>query len=208
MEIKSTFFPQYLNERVVNIPSHILQELVDEFAINAKFYMSADVDGDTTDKINSAVMGMLKSRYSQLPLNLVSEAYSRGSLGELGGTTRFTPRTIAAWLTNIEEKNNILNQTYATRLNSEQRIREEREFMANKKRNNLFGLALSLKVSWLQGNRNTPLIGKVVVPTTFSRFAGKWNPSDKEWDRCSLDKIVALIEMGIPAAEINPKAII
>ena len=126
MEIKSIFYKQYINTQAYQIPVAAIEELIDEFAINAKFYMASDIDADTTAKINNAVVELLKNRFRYVPLKLIGEAYTRGSLGELGGTTRFTIRNVYIWLSQIEEKNQRLFLEEQSKKEDEKRRSEAR----------------------------------------------------------------------------------
>lgn len=179
MEIKSPAYTEHLKTQVAIIPMGSLIELIDEFAINAKFYMSSDIDSDATAKINAAIIDMLKGRFKYLPLYLVAEAYMRGSLGELGGTTRFTVRNIYIWLTAIEEKQQRLFQEEKTKIDAIRRAQEERSFRESQKRSNLFAAAMYWKIS------HCPM-------------------SDAEYDRLTLDKIVEAMQKGYTPKELQP----
>lgn len=183
MEIKSAYYPQYLAEKVYNIPSEHMREMIDEFAINAKFYMSSDVDNEATDKINAAVVDLLKNKFRYLPLSLVAEAYTRGSLGELGGTTRFTVRNIYIWLTAVDEKNQRLNQESQSRTDSERRAAEERAFRLQQKRSTKYGAAMYWKIGFAK------------------------QLSAAEYHRISLDKIVAMMDRGYKLENLTPEMI-
>lgn len=186
MEIKSEYYPQYLSERVKDIPSEHMRELVDEFAINAKFYMSSDVDNDATDKINTAVVELLKNKFSFLPLSLIAEAYTRGSLGELGGTTRFTVRNIYIWLAAVNEKSQRLLQERQSKIDDERRASEEKSFRHQQKRSNLYGAALYKKIEWCyQGLLNS-----------------------RQYDELTLDMIVAKVEAGYDLKNLTPSMIL
>lgn len=167
----------------MDIPISALEELIDEFALNAKFFMSSDLDTQTTAKVNAAVRDLLKNRFRFLPLHLVSEAYTRGSLGELGGTTRFTLRNIYTWLSNIEEKNQRLFQMDQSRKDSEQRKAEEYAFRASQKRNTLYGAAFHWKIS------------QCPMP-------------DMTYDLLTLDKIVEAMDQGYDLRTLSPDDII
>lgn len=183
MEISSQYYPEYLNTKVGEIPSTALTELIDEFASNAKFYMSSDCDSATTFKINSAAVDLLKNRFRFIPLSLVAEAYTRGSLGELGGTTRFTVRNVYTWLNSIEEKNQRLYQETQSKIDDQKRADNERHFRLGQKRSALFAAAFYWKIS------HCPM-------------------PDKDYDRLSLDKIVEAIEKGYTFNELTPAMIL
>jgi hypothetical protein len=183
MEIKSQYYSEYINTKAGEIPSGALIEIIDEFASNAKFYMSSDADSITTAKINSASIDLLKNRFRFLPLSLIAEAYTRGSLGELGGTTRFTVRNVYTWLGSIDEKNQRLYQETQSKIDDQKRAENERLFRRSQKRSSLFASALYWKIS------HCPM-------------------SDPDYDRLTLDKIVEAIEKGYTFHELTPSMIL
>jgi hypothetical protein len=183
MEISSQYYPEYINTKVGEIPTTALTELIDEFASNAKFYMSSDADSMTTDKINSASVDLLKNRFRFIPLNLVAEAYTKGSLGELGGTTRFTVRNVYTWLNAIEEKNQRLYQEIQSKIDDDRRAQDERKFRLGQNRSALFASAFYWKIS------HCPL-------------------NDKDYDRLTLEKIVEAFEKGYTFDELTPSMIL
>jgi hypothetical protein len=187
MEIKNEHYLEHINTRCKDIFPERLQDIIRELSENAKFYMSSEIDATVTVKINAAIVDMLKNhKYRYLPLHLVGEAFTRGSMGELGGTTRFTVRNVCIWLGQMQEKMESLNALQKTKEDAGRRIDEEKSFRENKERSNLFGTAMYLKIGWCQ--------------------AGLL--SERQYDECSLDKIVGLIEKGYPIKEITPSMII
>ena len=183
MDIKSEYYPEYIGSIVALIPKEALHELIDEFAINSKFYMSSEVDSEATAKINSAVVALLLGKFRYMPLSLIAEAYTKGSLGELGGTTRFTVRNVYIWLAAMDEKCRRLNQEKQSKLDSDKRAEEEKAYKKTQKRNSLYGTAFYWKVS------HCPM-------------------SDSEYDRLSLDKIVEAFEKGYSFRELQPGMIL
>ena len=183
MEIKSNFYKSFLSTRVGDIPSPALEELIDEFAINAKFYMSSPEDAATTEKINKAVIEELKNRFRFLPLHLVGEAYDRGAKGELGGTTRFTFRNVYTWLKQIEEKNQRLFIEEISRRDQQLRHEEEKHYKTFQRRNSLYGTAFYWKVS------------QCPMP-------------DKLYDALTLDKIVESLENGYDIRTLKPEDVL
>ncbi len=182
MEIRSQYFQEYFMAKAGDIPTVALIELIDEFASSAKFYMSSDADSITTEKINSIVVDLLKNRFRFIPLSLIAEAYTRGSLGELGGTTRFTVRNVYIWLNSIEERNQRLYQETQSKIDDRKRAENERLFRSSQKRNNLFASAFYWKIS------HCPL-------------------SNSDYDRLVLDKIVDMFERGYTSTELTPSMI-
>jgi hypothetical protein len=184
MEIKSPYYSQYIGDRMTDIPREYLREIIDEFAINARFFMSSETDSDTMNKINAAVVDLLKDKFKNLTLNLVTEAYSRGSLGELGGTTRFTVRNVYIWLSNVDEKSQRLYQERISRLDSEKRAAEEKAFKSQQKRSNMYGSAMMWKIG----------IAKQI--------------SSAEYDRLTLDRIVDAMQKGYDLKTLTPEMIL
>jgi hypothetical protein len=168
------------------IPKEHLRDLIDEFASIAKFYMSSDDEAAVTAKINAAVVEELKGKFKFLPLTLVAEAYMSGSKGELGGTTRFTFRNVYTWLKAVEEKNQKLFAEEKSRKDDQIKADSERAFRQSQKRNSMYGTAFYRKMQWC-----------------YERLL-----TEQEYDSCSLDKIVALMEKGYRADQITPKMIL
>lgn len=188
MEIKTSYYCEYLNTRASDIPMAALVEITDEFSANAKFYMSSDVDESTTEKINTATVDLLKnSRFKYLPLHLISEAYHRGSLGDLGGTTRFTLRNIYTWLSSMTDKLQVIETEKKTREDESRRAAAERLFKQDRHNANLFGTAMYIKIALCYS-------GAIIT--------------GQEYDRCSLDKIVDLLKRGYKSDQIHPSMIL
>jgi hypothetical protein len=188
MEIKSSFYRDNISDRCMDIPFIDLQEVIDELSQNAKFFMSSDIDATTTEKINAAIVDLLKNqKYKFLPLYLVGEAFTTGSLGELGGTTRFTVRNVCIWLNAMHEKLAVINQERMAKEDAERRAASEKAFRMQKKDINLYGAAMARKMEWFQGTGPQ---------------------SGADYDRCTLDKIVELIRKGYSLREINPSMIL
>ena len=82
MEIKIKHYHTYINDRCMQIPTEHLLEIIDELSQNAKFFMSSDLDSAMTEKVNAAIVDLLKNqKYKYLPFSLVGEAFTKGSLG-------------------------------------------------------------------------------------------------------------------------------
>jgi hypothetical protein len=186
MEIKSKFYQAHIASKMYDVPKEQLQELIDEFSVNAKFFMSSDEDSATTAKITKAVVEELKDRFKYLPLSLVAEAFSKGAKGELGGTTRFTFRNVYTWLKAIEEKNQKLYADEISRKEDRQRAEQEKQFRSSQRRSTLYGSAFYRKLEWC--------------------YEGLVSSSD--YDRLTLDRIVAMIEQGHDIKTLTPKMIL
>lgn len=179
MEIKSLHYRTNLNNQCGTIPTAALQELIDEFTLNAKFSMGSDVDSSMLIKISSTICEMLRSRFKFIPLKLIAEAYTLGSLGDLGGTTRLTVRNVYIWLSAIEEKYRKIIQEDQSYKDNQRREEEEKAFKLIQKRSSMYGMALYWKIS------HCPM-------------------PDDQYDRLSLDRIVEKVRQGLKLSELTP----
>jgi len=187
MEIKSQSYHDNLTRLCKDVFADSLSEILDELSQLARFYMSSDVDAVTMVKINGAILQLLKfGKYCYLPVYLVGEAFTRGSMGELGGTTRFTVRNVCIWLGEVLEKNQRISAQNVSKEDEEKKKQEEQIFRENKLRSNLYGAALFRKIEWCHAG----------------------TLSSRQYDECTLDKIVDLIERGYPVSQITPSMII
>jgi hypothetical protein len=183
MEIKVKYYQTYINERCMKIPTEQLLDIIDELAQNAKFYMSSDLDSTMTEKVNAAIVDLLKNqKYRYLPLYLVAEAFTKGALGELGGTTRFTVRNVVIWLNQMSDRMAQIEMERKSKEDDARRKAAEDGFKLSKDRSSLFGAACLLKASW--------------------------QLQDPDYDLCTLDKIVDLIERGYKLSQIHPSMIL
>jgi hypothetical protein len=194
MEIKNAYYKEHLKELCKEVPTDVLSRIVGELSINAKFYMNGDTSPEDLVKINDAIVDLLKTRFSWLPLHLVGEAYVKGSLGELGGTTKLSARNVYTWLSNVDEKARTLRTQEISRVDESKRTAEERVYLSNQANNVLYGTALSLKLSWF-------------YPSSRGRFGqGIYlkglDPS--LWDRYPLDKIVEKLKQGYTVQTLTP----
>ena len=187
MEIKCQAYHDNLTRQCKDVFADDLSQILDELSQLARYYMSSDVDAVTMVKINQAILLLLKfDRYRFLPVHMVGEAYTRGSLGELGGTTRFTVRNVCMWLSEVLDKQQRISAQEVSEKDEENKKQEERKFRENKERNNMYGAAFYRKVEWCT--------------------AGLL--SERQYDECSLDKIVDLIKRGYPVSQITPSMIV
>jgi len=194
MEIKNEYYKEHLKELCKDVPTDVLGRIINELSGNAKFFMSSDIEVKDLGKINDAIVDLLKTRFSWLPLHLVGEAYVKGALGELGGTTRLSVRNVYVWLSNVDEKARTLRTQDISKSDNSKRAEEERVFLTNQANNNLYGAALSLKLKWF-------------YPSSRGRFGqGIYlkglDPS--LWDRYPLDKIVEKLKQGYTVQTLTP----
>lgn len=183
MEIQSKHWQSNMNKRCKDVYMDAMTDLVREFSENAKFYMSSEVDPLTTSKINAAICDMLKfNKYREMPMHMIAEAFGRGSLGELGGTTRYTVRNVCVWLNETYDKMCSMNMQNKSKEDHERRKEEEKSYKYMQKHHSRYGTALYRKMSW--------------------------ELTEAEWDRITLDKIVDLMDKGYKVDEIEPGLIL
>jgi hypothetical protein len=105
MEIKSEYYAPNASRPCGEIITASLEHVIDELVISAGYNMDASLSSDSDHRrLISLVAGVLKKDFRFLPLYRVVEAFYRGSLGELGGTTRLTVRNIIIWVREIDTK--------------------------------------------------------------------------------------------------------
>ena len=185
MEINSKYYNQNLDQVCEEVPYDSLKEIIEEMSTNAVFYMGSQTKSDDIIKINAEVINLLKKRFRQLPLHLVGEAFISGSLGELGGTTRYYVANIYKWFSQVEEKLQNIETEKRSQIDERRRADEEKLFKQTRGDSNLFGMALSLKLTWV--------------------YEHKIDPND--WDNYTLDKIVEQFLAGETIRTIRPSVI-
>jgi len=188
MEIRSQFYCTHLSDVCEVVPKEALQEILDELCDIARFNMSCELHPALLAQISQATVSLLKenARFRHFPIHIVAEAFNKGSLGELGGTTKLTIRNINIWLVAMNER---MIQVIAEKKSREDSIRRTQElalFKSQQKNSNLYGQALFRKIEWA--------------------YAGIL--SSREYDRCTLDKIVEKMNQGYRASEITPSMIL
>lgn len=147
--IRNEYYTHHLTDKCKDVPDHILKNIVRELSTLAEFNMGNETEDEVISKLNDGIVNLLKSRFSYLPLHLIGEAYIRGSLGELGGTTRLIPRTVFCWLNAISEKAQNLSALEQGKRDDERREAEERAYKLNQKHNCLFGTAMRRKTEMI-----------------------------------------------------------
>jgi hypothetical protein len=185
MGLKTDDYRVYSSFLVEQIPVEKLMEIVIEFSINAIFQMGASVESSETKRIVKELVYMLKDKFAGYPLYLVSEAFDMGSLGQLGGTSKFIKRNVFIWLSSMEERNLRLKQERWSNQENNRRGNEEKEWKDNRKHNIVFGTALSIKLTWI----NTNLIKM------------------EDWDLYPLGDIVKCLKEGESEKTIRPSMI-
>ena len=174
MEIKNSYYSNHQTDRCKDVPENLLRDIVNELLTNIRFYMSSDLTAESMLKVTDAVMDLLKGHFCWLPLHLVGEAFVKGSLGEIGGTSRITVRNIYIWLKEIEGKSNNLTAQEISKRDDQRRAESERLFKMNQAHNVSYGTALYIKLKWVYENRIYP----------------------DNWDYYTLDAIVEQLKAG------------
>lgn len=187
MEFKSNYFNEHLNDACKDILTDSMREMIIELLANAIFVMSTDMAASVTVRTTELIVDTLKnSKFRYMPFRLVMEGFTRGSMGELGGTTKFTVRNAYIWMNTMYEKLALINTEQKTKEDAERRTYDERSFRKLQERSNLYGAALYRKMEWCAAG---------VV-------------SSSEYDRLTLDKIVATIQKGYSIKELLPSMIL
>jgi hypothetical protein len=185
MEIKSKGYDIYLKYPVRNIPDQEMTDILNELSMNAIFLMGDKLRDEDLKKNLSAVIYVTKTYYGYIPLYLVAEAFGKGSIGNLGGTSKFNARNINIWLTAIQDKYQTLIAQQKSKEDSEIRIANEKLFKQNQSHNVQFGTALCIKLTWV--------------------YEKRINPDD--WDHYTLDLIVDKLKQGYTERTLTPKMI-
>ena len=183
MKLESKYFPVYMNTPCNEIPQFNLKIMVLELITNAIWLMNTDLESTLIAKSAETLTRILKEeKYKWLPLHLVIEGFSRGSMGELGGTTKFSLRNVFTWLTAMDDKDKILKVEQKSREDAARRKSEETAFKGTRKSSSLYGSALWKKIEWITSG---------AVPK-------------EAYDDIKLDRIVELIKQGHRINDIKP----
>jgi hypothetical protein len=188
MKLENKNFPLYMNTAMMNIASEDLDEMLMELCANAMFYMNTENTKDTNNKLVAAVKDLIlsDSGYKFMPLHLVIEIFHKGSTGELGGTSRFGLRNVNIWLFQAKEKHQKLIADEKSKEADKQRHEWEQNFKHNHGDDWIFGQALWIKIAW--------------------NYTGAIKRQD--WDKYSLDAIVAKLREGYNENSIHPSMIL
>lgn len=184
MELRSNYFKMNMNDACKDIITDQMIEMIAELSANAIFIMNTDVDGSVTSRTTEIIIETLKnSKFRYMPFNLVMEGFYRGSMGELGGTTRFTVRNVCTWMNVMYEKLAQINTAKKTMEDAERRKEGTKAYKQSQKQSALYGSAYYWKIS------HCPM-------------------SDTQYDRLTLDKIVEAIKKGYSLKELEPNMIL
>jgi hypothetical protein len=188
MELRSSFFTAHMNDPCKDILPGSMKEMVAELSTNAIFVMNTDIEASVTARVIETIVDQLiNSKFKYMPFYLVCEGFSRGSIGELGGTTRFTVRNVYTWMNAMHDKLALINIETKNKQDAERRAAESKDFRQHQKGSNLFAAAMSKKMEWRESG----------VITT-----------EADYDRYPLFKIVELIKKGYTIKEIQPSMIL
>lgn len=188
MELKSTYFTAHMSDACKDILAASMKEMIAELSVNAIFVMNTDIQASITARTTELICETLKnSKFRFMPFHLVCEGFHRGSMGELGGTTRFTVRNVNTWMNAMYEKLAQINIARATKEDAERRAAEARAFKHHQKASSIYATAMGRKIDWFQASGPE---------------------SSAEYDRCSLDKIVEAIKKGYSVDELKPSMIL
>lgn len=138
----------FLAYTVENIPRDDLKNIVRELTGNALVNMGHDESGTVLANMVDGIVALLKNKYKMMPLSKVIAAFDQGSLGELGGTTRFTMRNVNIWVKAIYE------QWGAEYLRAESR-RNRLEYSKDEKSDPDVVVACRMKIMWRLSGRIT-----------------------------------------------------
>lgn len=189
MEFKSQYFAAYMSTRVEDIPSDPLKAMLMELIANASWIMDTTLEGSAVVKMTETIVSVLrdpKHGYNHFPFHLVCDAFGKGQIGELGGTSKFSLRNVFTWCSACKDSNQRLTAESISKREAARRMENERIFRVNQRHNSMYGTALVMKLGWWQSGALKP----------------------EAWENCTLDAIVSLLKQGHKEYEITPKMII
>jgi hypothetical protein len=164
-----------------------MKEMIIELSSNAIFVMNSEMEAGITMRIAETIVDILKhSNLRFMPFHLVCEGFQKGSMGELGGTTRFTVRNVNTWMKAMSEKLTQINTEKKTKEDSRRRAEEVVAFKMRQRTSNLYGKAMFRKIEWC--------------------YSG--GLSSEDYDRLTLDKIVEAMQKGYNIRDLQPSMIL
>ena len=186
MELKSEHFREYMSRGMGEIPVPELKEMIAELSSNAIFFMNTDLDEIAMGRTVAVISQLLKEpEYRYLPLNLVIEAFVKGQKGELGGTSKFTPRNVSIWIAGMHEKSIRVRAEQISKEDDSRRRREISEFNSSRIFSGYYGKATCKLMAWY----NNRMI------------------SIEQWNNEALEVIVRLQKEGRKIEEINKEMV-
>jgi hypothetical protein len=184
MEFKSRYFTIHMQDYCKDILAEPIEEMIIELSANAIFVMNTDMDPSITGRTAKTLVDLLKhSTFRYMPFHLVCEGFQKGSMGELGGTTRFTVRNVNTWMKAMNDKRMLLETERKTKEDARIRAEEAASYKRLQRSIGIYGTACYWKVA------HSPL-------------------SDEEYDRLTLDKIVEAFKKGYSFKELTPSLIL
>jgi len=165
-----------------------MKEMIVELSANAIFVMNGDMEAGLMLRTSEAIVDILKkSKFGYMPFYLVLEGFQKGSMGELGGTTKFTVRNVCVWMNAMYDRLTQINAEKKSKEDAERRALEANKYKSEQKRHCLYGSAMLKKIEWCHDGAIT---------------------TSEEYDRLSLDKIVAAMQKGYNLKDLHPSMII
>jgi hypothetical protein len=187
MEFKSRYFPIHMNDLCKDILAEAMQAMIIELSANAIFVMNTEMNTEITLRTADTLVDLLKhSIYRFMPFHLVCEGFQRGAMGELGGTTRFTVRNVNVWMKGMYEKHSVLTTVQHSKEDQRKKAEELASYRRQQKISTLYGEAFYRKMEWCH----------------------KYLITSEQYDRLTLDKIVAKMQEGFTAKELEPSMIL
>ena len=98
----SETYDRYLADKCLDIPSEVFRTVLKEMLRDAAFKLNTSVPDDIKE-FSRQINWLIESKYKHLPLHKLKEAFVKGSLGELEGSTRLTIRNINIWIKNVSQ---------------------------------------------------------------------------------------------------------
>lgn len=184
MDLKYPSFLVYMNSPLGEIPADHLREMMIELMGNAIYVMSTS-DIDDLSRMYETMKDMMLSDHTfrLFPLALVVEIFHKGSLGELGGTSKFGIRNVHIWMNAAREKFMRMAAEEKSKEDFRRRSEEAKSFKQLQARSSLYAAAFYWKIS------HCPM-------------------GDAEYDRLTLDKIVDAFRRGYKPHELTPSMIL
>lgn len=189
MELKSKYFNASMGKLCKDIPTEAMIEMITELVSSACFDMNTTMDTPVTVRTVQSIIDKLKhTKFNTLTFCLVVEGFSRGSMRDLGGTTKFSVSNFSAWMNAMLEKQAQIAAEQKTKEDLRKKEEEARAYKNYRKGgSDLFAIAVSKKHDW---------------------YASKLISSE-DYDRPDLlDNIVALLQQGYNYGEIQPKMVL
>ena len=186
MEITNENYRVFINHPVGEIPRDELSGILEELMVTAMFYMNNTLEETSTKTTREAILYVLKNEFGYMPLHMIAEGFMKGSLGRLGGTTKFTVRNVHIWIEAMKEQYQRGIAQKSSKDEQERKRKEDEYWRAFHRDDYIFGTALHLKLSWA--------------------YEGAIKRDD--WDKYTLDAIVVQLRAGETEKTLRPSMIL